>query len=384
MTFGKAFEEYASGRTNAPAVFHRFAALSVCAAALGNRVYLDAGWGRIYPSMWVCFVGRSGVRKSTAVNLASSLLAKADASLVLPHDFTREAFYDIVAARPFGLLHWRELGSVLKSLGREYNAGLLPTLVDFWDSPSLIKRRTKGSGEIQICYPAVSILAAAKVRWFVESVTREDIEGGFLGRWLFVSAQENNGAGHFFGMPRTEAEWHQYGSLITHLEALTQYEAELVPGEGGVVLEEWLRGWEARDWNEDKDPADFAPRAGTHIVKLAIALQATYGPSHLMELEREAIEKAIAMWEYAFECGQQLVGVMNNNSRSADERGRVLSFIRSQGVATRRDIYRKFGMTPRDLDGLLESLTEAELISADRQERDGPGKRTVLYRSLIP
>ena len=188
MTFSAAYEQWVTQRTSASVAYHRYGALAVLGAALGNRVYIDMGWGRVYPSLWVCLVGRSNDRKSTAINLACSLLAQADQSIELPHDFTREAMYEFLAARSFGLLRWREMGSVLESMNREYNAGVLSTLTDLWDSPFMTKRRTIGGGEIQITWPAVSILGGAKERWFVENIRARDIEGGFIGRWLFVRA----------------------------------------------------------------------------------------------------------------------------------------------------------------------------------------------------
>ena len=55
--FISAYTAYAKDHTSAPETFHQFAALSVCAAALGNRVWVEAGFGRVYPASWVCLIG---------------------------------------------------------------------------------------------------------------------------------------------------------------------------------------------------------------------------------------------------------------------------------------------------------------------------------------
>ena len=387
--FAKAYLEYASSRTNAPEAFHRFAAVLICAAALGNRLYLDAGWGRIYPSMWVCFIGRSGVGKTTAVNLAASLLQRADATFELPHDFTREAFYEQMQERPYGLLRWREMGSVLKSLKRDYNSGTIETLTDFWDSPHIVKRRTKGAGEITIQRPALSILGAAKPRWFVESTTREDIEGGFLSRWLFVSADANNGAGKFFGQPSTRAEGVQRDSLIDHLRSLTELRPqngvdafEMMPGEGSYVLEAWLKDFEAT-WGDDeeKDPADFAQRAGTQVVKLAMGIQACRGPHELAELHPKAIEQGIQLFEYSLVHGLQLVEQILGRRWEAPEVERVRAVIRGAGEIQKRALMRKTRMKAKLMAECIDTLIDSGEIEGHWGDPTG-GRKALIYRWL--
>ncbi len=384
MTFVDAYEQWVTQRTSASVAYHRYAALLICGAALGNRVYIDMGWGRVYPSMWLCFIGRSNDRKSTAINLACSLLGQADQSVELPHDFTREAMYEFLAARSHGLLRWREMGSVLEAMGREYNSGVLSTLTDLWDSPYMTKRRTKGSGEIQITWPAVSILGGAKERWFIDNIKPRDIEGGFLGRWLFVRSgggEENNGD-RLFGQSYSDADARQRDSLVTHLQQLTEYEGEMQPGEGGVVAEAWWKEWRAKGWDEDTDPADFAARAGTQVIKLAMAIQASEGPSHLLELEPEAVRKACKLYEYSFYCARPLVEKMRHHSRASEEVEKVLSFIRTEPTMARRDVYRKFRMKRRDLDELLESMIEAELIIVEKVMSGEAGQPKMLYRAV--
>ena len=356
----------------------------VCAAALGNQVYIDMGWGRIYPSMWICFVGRSNDRKSTAINLVCSILAQADQSKELPHDFTREAMYEFLAQQPAGLLRWREMGSVLQSMGQKYNAGVLTTLTDLWDSPYMTKRRTKTGGEIQITWPAISILGGAKERWFIENIHQQDIEGGFLGRWLWVTddGQENGNGDKLFGNSWSDHDSQVKAGLIEHLQILSNFEGEIAPGEGAVVAEEWWKKWNAGGWNEGNDPADMAARAGTQVIKLAIALQAAEGTTHLYELEPDAVRKACKLYEYSFFCGQPLIAKMVGRTRSSDEIEKLLSFIKSKPRVPRRDVYRKFKMKKRDMEELLGGMLEAELVTEEQELPEGGGTPRVYYRAL--
>jgi len=387
VNFASAYEEYATSRTNAPVEFHRFASVLICAAALGNRLYLDAGWGRIYPSMWMCFIGRSGVRKTTAVNLAASLLARADESIELPHDFTREAFYEQMQQTPYGILRWREMGSVLKALNRDYNSGTLETLTDIWESPHLLTRRTKTSGEIKIRRPAISILAAAKPRWFVEATKREDIEGGFLSRWLFIGADANNDEDEFFGTAMTESEEIQRNSLVAHLKSLIDLRPpnghdayRMERGEGGDVLKAWVRDFASRMGDdEEQDPADFVQRAGTQVVKLAMGIQACRGPYELSELHPKAVEQGIELFEFSLKCGQKLVNEILGRRWEAPEVERVRGIIRRVQRVSRASLMRQVRMRSRMLDECISALKDAGEVEQFYDTSSG-GRKPLCYR----
>lgn len=382
--FVRAYEEWCSKRTSAAPTFHRYAGLVICGAALGNRVWVEADWGRIYPASWLCLVGRTDSHKSASVNLAASLLAQADQSLELPHDFTREKMYEFLAKQPWGLLRWREMGSVLKAMNRDYNAGTLETLIDLWDSPYITKRSTKGAGDLMITWPAISIIAGAKPRWFVENINRADIEGGFLARWMLITADhDDRPEDRVLGFGYQAADVQQRNSMIAHLQHLGTHEGRMERGNGDAEeeLQRWWKSWRAKGWNEDSDPADFAGRSGTQVIKLAMCIQASWGPSHLLELEAEAIRKAGALYEYAFYCARPLIERMRHHTRESDQVERILEFIRAEGRAARRDVYRKFKMRKRDLEDLLASMVEAELIIEDAEPPpSGGGHRRVVYR----
>ncbi len=249
-----------------------------------------------------------------------------------------------------------------------------------------MKRRTKGSGEIQIHRPAVSILAAAKPRWFIENVRAEDIEGGFLSRWLLIAAEENNGNGAFFGNGYNTgaAAEAQRQSLVDHLRNLSTYEGRMRPGEGGDVLEAWLKKWDALGWDEDNDPADLASRAGTHIVKLTMGLQACRGTDMLEELHPKAVEVAIGMWEYAHKSAQPLVARMQMSGaggREGTELERVRRAIRSAGSITYSTLLRKLQViNAAKMEGYVATLKLSNEIDEEPVKTGGRTGRRLFWR----
>ena len=66
-------EDYAilTAGNEAPTKFHRWAALSTLSHAVGRKVWTDWGiLGKIFPHIYLVFVGDPGIKKSTAMNIA--------------------------------------------------------------------------------------------------------------------------------------------------------------------------------------------------------------------------------------------------------------------------------------------------------------------------
>lgn len=62
-----------NGSNEAPRNFHIFSALVVIAAAMTKRIYVNSGFYRTYPNLYVGLIGSMGSRKSTAKDLAKDL-----------------------------------------------------------------------------------------------------------------------------------------------------------------------------------------------------------------------------------------------------------------------------------------------------------------------
>ncbi len=387
-SFVSTYVQYAASRSSAPKIFHELAALSVCAAALENRVWIKAGFKqRVYPSFWLCLVGKSDVHKSSAVNIAASLLVAAKAETALPHDFSREAFIEHMSERPYGLLVWSEIGSALEAFSRDYSAGTLSLLTDMWDSKPSMTRMTKGAGLVRIEFPALSILAAGKPRWFQDMGTKA-VLGGFLGRWLFAWEDTPSPYQSFFGTNGYggDSERHQRGVLIERLVELCEVPEHEVQGgedsEAGQVLDNWGREMSGKWGPDEADPAEFSKRAQEQVVKLALAIQASQGPGELVALHPKAVEQAIALWGHLFESGKRLVSEITGHSQDADELARVLGAISERPRIRQRDLLRKTKMKLKTITPVIETLLTSGQVGEEREIPEQGGLPTIWYRAL--
>jgi hypothetical protein len=127
-------------------------------------------------------------RKSTAINSAESLLRSSAPDAVLPSDFSREKFLEILGKTPAGMLTLKEFGGFLAALGRDYMGGMKETLTELYDGPDEYSRSLKSS-TFTVKRPALTLLAATTLDWFEGRIDEGDLRGGFLARFLFVTAK---------------------------------------------------------------------------------------------------------------------------------------------------------------------------------------------------
>ena len=145
-----------------PASFHEAAGLFLMSAVIGRRVHLAVSTASNYirPNLYLVFVGQSTrPRKTTALRVARGLLDAADLDYFLlpdrmtPEAFTSELVADIVpdafdmwpvdrqaiwlqeraiAAQRSMMLE--EASNLFDSFSRDYTSGLLPLVLDLYDS----------------------------------------------------------------------------------------------------------------------------------------------------------------------------------------------------------------------------------------------------------
>src|ERR1017187_2400162 len=72
------FANYLSyvGKTESPDIYHRWCMLTGVGSLLGRRCYMKHGHFTVNPNLYVMLLGRSGVRKSTAIKIWKRLQAK--------------------------------------------------------------------------------------------------------------------------------------------------------------------------------------------------------------------------------------------------------------------------------------------------------------------
>lgn len=194
---------------------HKWVAVSMIAAALERRVFLDAGHFTVFPNFYIFIIGNSGeVRKSTSTGIGYSLIDDSgivrlmserltDRSLInqmkrskteFYHDFERKKFSRQSAVYAYA----SELVIFLK----EVKGSISELLTTLWDCPKKWTYETHGDGEIELDGVCLNILGASTPTWLQRSIPAEEMEGGLASRIVFVVEMNPPERYNAWGVPK--------------------------------------------------------------------------------------------------------------------------------------------------------------------------------------
>jgi len=177
------YSKYASKLTDAPKIYHEIIGLVLLSTIIEDRVTFRG----IKTNIYGVIVGKSTLmRKSASINIAVKILYKIDPKLLIPSDFSPEAFGERLSSNPKGLIYWSEFGQFLSISTRSYMVGIKEIITDLFDCPEERKRILKNR-EISIKDPYICIMTATIKVWL--KVDRNDLISGFLGRFMFINAE---------------------------------------------------------------------------------------------------------------------------------------------------------------------------------------------------
>jgi len=372
------------------------AGLALGASLLNRRVWINQGNKRVHPHLWCGLVAASGERKSTAVNLVSSIL-KRDTEyqgVCLVSDSTWPALApklgvevkpgangepDWLAARlhceqqpeswlkGVGTLCIDELGGWLKTLNQSVNQGLRETLTGMYESPHDIPKATKTAGCYYIWRPCLTILAASTDTWLSENTTESDEKGGFLGRWLFFVS-----SGPDYKLPRCDPpDPDAEQRLLTGMERL-----KAISGEAKVEEQAWN---EYAEWVKKmtlpERLSSFRSRLENAALKIALIYEATQG-----DLTVRPETMGLAMRVVDWLAGQlQTFAEEKLLYDPAQKRiGRVRQVLATHGTLTRSELIRLTRLSAEQLDEALTTLFQTEAIAVS--DVPGKGRTGKVYR----
>lgn len=199
MDWIEGFLEYTEGRPS-PYIFRLWSAISVVAAALERRCWLDTAQSRVYPNLFVLLVAPPGLGKSQAVAPAEELVAAAKKSHLAAHSITKAALVDALdralTAKPMNggknLVEYHSLYVISGEFGvliPAHDLGFLSVLNDIYDCPDRRREeRRHMENPIDISFPQLNILAGSQPSYLASILPEEAWSMGFTSRLLMIYA----------------------------------------------------------------------------------------------------------------------------------------------------------------------------------------------------
>ncbi len=369
--FIKNYVNFASGITDAPLIYHELIGLVLLATVVKGKVTLSG----IKPNIYGVIVGKSTImRKSASINIVINILYKVDDNLIIPSDFTPEALGSRLSKKSKGLIFWSEFGQFLSISGRSYMVGVKEMITDLFDCPEERKRLLKKE-TVVIKDPYINIISATTKAWI--KVDRNDLIGGFLGRFIFIHAEIEEKENRYI-LPQ-KVDQKEKLKIVNSLKKIRDCrfsemdfnsEAFRIYEKFSCELEE-----EIKKLDDEKGQSSFLGRLEIYVIKLSMLYQISEDPN-CHEIKENALNRAIRLITRAKRDILELLESQLGNTQFENDRQKVLNCIRRHTPIKRSKLMQLMSGISKDyLDKILDTLSEAELIEKFTEEGEGSKPR---------
>lgn len=201
---------FAASKTDAPIQYHAAAIITICAAALGNRTFIEFHGKRLFPTMYTMICGPSTrFRKSTSIGLATDVSFETEIEN-FSENSTPEQMYARMAPEecewredgkkkipvawrgsPQGLITHAEFTQFLEASTKGYMSDARSLMMHLYDG-TRATRETKSHGRYYIENPAVSMLCGVTLSAIKTFCSKTDAGSGFLSRFFVVMPPRNH------------------------------------------------------------------------------------------------------------------------------------------------------------------------------------------------
>ena len=316
-----------------------WAGLSCIAAQLARNVYIPFGNGKIYPNLYVMFVGDPGKRKSTAIKDLKKRIKAAGYQNICGDKVTMQKYLlDLAGVGE---------GSIEDSNITEFNLGItlgtndyvesyinqdefsdfiginnypfISLLGNFWDIDEPYIYRTKTGQSIEIPSPIVNILGATTPSQFNTIFPPAISEQGFLSRLIIVNIPESK---RKIARP-LPSDASVIEKVVDGLKAVRKLSGELVMSDAvWAKLEEIYLSWQPV---EDTRFAHYSTRRHTQLLKLCILSTCS---RYTIEMSVDDVIFANTLLSFTEHFMPQALGQFGKN-KDGDVNSKVISYLRS-------------------------------------------------------
>ena len=316
-----------------------WAGLSCLAAQLARNVYIPFGNGKIYPNLYVMFVGDPGKRKSTAIKDLKKRIKAAGYQNICGDKVTMQKYLlDLAGVGE---------GSIEGSNITEFNLGItlgtndyvesyinqdefsdfiginnypfISLLGNFWDIDEPYVYRTKNGQSIEIPSPIVNILGATTPSQFNTIFPPAISEQGFLSRLIIVNIPESK---RKIARP-LPSDASVIEKVVDGLKAVRKLSGELVMSDAvWNKLEEIYLSWKPV---EDTRFAHYSTRRHTQLLKLCILATCS---RYTVEMSVDDVIFANTLLSFTEHFMPQALGQFGKN-KDGDVSSKIITYLKS-------------------------------------------------------
>jgi len=250
--------------------------MTVVAAALGRKCFINRGYYRLFPNLFTILVaGSARCRKSTAINIGVELLKVVPTTRVIGGKITPERFIEEIKPdegceiAPNVLVHSGELSVFLTK--QQYGEPLIHILTDMYDCPREWSYKTKNKGQVLLKDLFLCIIAATTPDGVAQGIPPSALLEGFASRVLFIYQADTPRRNALPELTQEDED------LRLQLLAIMSKIGEL---NGEFTLTPAAREWYIDWYNNIQPPSDkrlegMWGRKHDHVLRVAMVLAAS-------------------------------------------------------------------------------------------------------------
>lgn len=361
-----AYIKYTEG-SEPPLAYHTWLAISMVAGALQRKVYLQMGFEKLFPNMYVVLVGPSGrARKGIALGIGKDILTQVSGITMTSENATREALIRAMkqgvqnVIMPDGKISFHCsitcFSEELSVFLGQNNIAFLASLTDWYDSKDNWTYETKGAGKDHLQGLCFNLLGATAPDWLQSMLPQEAIGGGFTSRVIFVVEEQKSKT-----VPEhilSAAELRLREALISDLAKINNLTGIFQFTKAGK--EAYTDWYKKHDENvskgifpvEDERFAGYSERRATHIRKLMMIMSVSRSDDLKLDLQ-DFIRADKILRSTELKMARTFGGV--GQARYADVTEKIIQYVKRMKATSRADVMRKFH---RDCDAATMKIVQ--------------------------
>jgi len=363
------------GKTESPAIFHRWTAISMISTLLSRNVYMPLGHGLIYPNQYILLTGGPGTRKGTALKIGVRLLKDIGYKSFSPNKAAKETLWAIMANRidkddedsdelfdlhapliddsPSEMYIAQDEFIDFMGVG---NDELLTNLTNLWDNLDEFSNPKLTKEDALIVKPTINILSGATPGGISEAFGTIAMSGGFFSRVMFIYG---GSTGQKIAWPdpadtTLSAELHRRLRVMQTLAG----EVQMSPDVKGLLADIYNKF----PGMEDRRFSYYCQRRQTHLLKLSIIMAASRLSTTISEEDCVLANTVLHLAEMRM---PQALGEFGK-SKTSDIANDVIEVLTNSKVPMNiKQLWKHFNQDMRkvsDLEEVLRNLLSAEKI----------------------
>ncbi len=369
----RGYIEYTSSQES-PSIFHLWTGISVIASTLGRNVYVDRGYYKLYPNLYVVLVGASArVRKTTAINTGFSIFKEANPNAcVLSQKMTPEALIGVLSKRAQergcsdGVMVSTELSVFLGNSLKDDS--LIQLLTKLYDCEEQLDYHTIIRGK-EVCEKVCfNMIGGTTPEWIKTAMPAHAVGGGFTSRVIFVYQSEPERRVPFPTL--TDEQRRLRVELVSELREIGKLHGEYKLTKDAI---EWYEDWYCDVFKPERAEValdGYYGRKHDTLLKVAMVISASRGGRLVIE-EQDLVVALSALNENEKFLPEVMKSVMA--TAVGEERGKVLRAIHRRGEVSYGELLRalSYCMDTKRLSeviaGLMEEGEIVEVIKGDKR-----------------